>query len=1132
MGNQPSRKWEFFVPDTVRFKGRFLNYLLYLPSSVLTFVNLLQDFQLPVKRNKSGGGFHSPLSPLSQSSPLFPDGIMSPMWIRKQQDTKPGVLVMFSELPALNDNNEQKVIGPLAAVSVLEREKDATLVSEIVEHRKNAQEAGTKFAMVLMLRVHDAENPTIEDRISSIRRASGLDQRNSFFVLPPLGPPELQEFISNLQRSLYEPAINFYREKGKLMKKKRSRIPIPQPPKSPVINANPEKLSELPLSNLGWLVRYDFKMGAFAEFRQDPDSALKYYGSCYMNLVDMFSPSVAATTGCPAIIPNTKRWTEARILAEAIHLKICKLYFYMDSPNTSLIQMQRHLDSFSNILTAAGITSETFEYWAWLSKQYRAFAELVELATKHGMRIPSPEQQASNMYVNGAGLPDLRTGYSSGHPATVGGGVYPGLVIQHAGFYYYSSATCSMERRRCLLKASESTDLSTQDSINTEKKFDHTAIIIELLTKSYEQFKKYKNARMTLFLASEIAKSYYEGGKFEMALKFFERIAKTYRKENWSTILASILHSSLVCSRELKLWKNAIGYLIELLSDEVTLNIEMREGYQRELVEILSRQTDDNQQIPMIIDLDQMNTFVHFGIQFERGNAFVGAPVKFQLTATTSCPLPLEISSLRLVFNDSSFDHHFHHVSDEASELKGSVWIDAKDAQQKETDDGLAWSKEVDLRLSNECVKVIEGSITPREIAELKVAVISCHISTPGWQLTLNYPLTGHDETFKKAKWLQVDQTNDDVKRFVTLDEAEDRTTLRVTHRKPKMEMNIECEQVALLDEAFPVNVTIISQEEHRAQTTLTAEIKSGAGQRVSDTFTHDLGQVNPGGEKRLTFFIRGSQPPRERLLTLTLRYYLDSPDIINDQLNVYEKRETLQIEFQQPFQTEFKVYPENFLAPNDPDSLSRTEHNLLVTQIKSIALADLEVQNIELKIAVSLFKPGSVFSCSHLMSFETEDITTLKESVEIGHIEIAWKRRQPHPTLKENIFNTVLTVPRVGMTQSPLNITLDAPTEIYLATPFTFVYNIENTSSEMQELVAILDASNNLIFSGYKQHLVRLLPLSITKLRFNGYALAPGKLTVPKLRLVEPGSEHEGVSLNNEELAIFVKPAPAMVEV
>ena len=41
---------------------------------------------------------HSPLSPLTPDSPLYPDGIMTTMWIRKHRDIIPAVLVSFYEL--------------------------------------------------------------------------------------------------------------------------------------------------------------------------------------------------------------------------------------------------------------------------------------------------------------------------------------------------------------------------------------------------------------------------------------------------------------------------------------------------------------------------------------------------------------------------------------------------------------------------------------------------------------------------------------------------------------------------------------------------------------------------------------------------------------------------------------------------------------------------------------------------------------------------------------------------------------------------------------------------------------------------------------------------------------------------
>lgn len=139
-------------------------------------------------------------------------------------------------------------------------------------------------------------------------------------------------------------------------------------------------------------------------------------------------------------------------------------------------------------------------------------------------------------------------------------------------------------------------------SLEKESAADHGNIVIELLTKAYENFKLKggSNAantgiqsgasignssgsgvvgvtsvttatagnRLTLFLASEIARCYFEiGGKWEMALKFFDRIGKTYRKENWYTVLSSVLDYTIACGTKLQEWHIVVESLVELLSD-------------------------------------------------------------------------------------------------------------------------------------------------------------------------------------------------------------------------------------------------------------------------------------------------------------------------------------------------------------------------------------------------------------------------------------------------------------------------------------------------------------------------------------------------------------------------------------
>ena len=78
--------------------------------------------------------------------------------------------------------------------------------------------------------------------------------------------------LFSLQKSLYDHALAYYRELSKRIKKKRSRLPSTT--SDPNIRRE-EKSDNQPLIVQGWMVRYDYKMATFAEFRQEIDSAIK-----------------------------------------------------------------------------------------------------------------------------------------------------------------------------------------------------------------------------------------------------------------------------------------------------------------------------------------------------------------------------------------------------------------------------------------------------------------------------------------------------------------------------------------------------------------------------------------------------------------------------------------------------------------------------------------------------------------------------------------------------------------------------------------------------------------------------------------------------------------------------------------
>lgn len=96
---------------------------------------------------------------------------------------------------------------------------------------------------------------------------------------------------------------------------------------------------------------------------------------------------------------------------------------------------------------------------------------------------------------------------------------------------------------------------------------------MQLYTKAYELFKKHSpqanghgQGRLTLRIAGRIATTYYAAGKFDMAVRFFERIAKTYRRERWGTLLRPLLATWYKCAQQLGDVELSVRLLVEMLA--------------------------------------------------------------------------------------------------------------------------------------------------------------------------------------------------------------------------------------------------------------------------------------------------------------------------------------------------------------------------------------------------------------------------------------------------------------------------------------------------------------------------------------------------------------------------------------
>lgn len=132
---------------------------------------------------------------------------------------------------------------------------------------------------------------------------------------------------------------------------------------------------------------------------------------------------------------STSNIFEIKSVASLLNYKICRLCFYLNNPKDAISYFKNHIEIFQNKFVSNQIE---FEHYGWLSKQFRMFAELFDMAVNFFNLIPT-----------------------SNH---------------HPGIYYFESATYLVKRRNSsklfnhLKKElnADSFDSNVNDAVNVE----------------------------------------------------------------------------------------------------------------------------------------------------------------------------------------------------------------------------------------------------------------------------------------------------------------------------------------------------------------------------------------------------------------------------------------------------------------------------------------------------------------------------------------------------------------------------------------------------------------------------------------------------------------------------------------
>ncbi|KAH9915858.1 Gryzun, putative trafficking through golgi-domain-containing protein [Fomitopsis serialis] len=821
---------------------------------------------------------HSPLSPLTPSSPLYPDGLIAPIWIRKHTRLVPSVFVVFMRLfeHAPTSRAPLETAEEDRERDAEERRRDTELCAEIAGRKKVVSERGVKLTVVLLASRRLLDDPSLDGRLTYIRRQSGLDPRAALFVLSPVSHSEIGDFVHSLQEALYEPAIEYYTNHSKRVRRKRNRhsqaassYPVTQP-----IGSVPSR----PLRPEGWTVRYEYKMACFAEFRGEDEVALNY-------------PT-----------PRTKRWAEAKVLADCINLKICKLYLYNNEHSLALAHHNSHMRKFSDFSRGWGIGEETFEFWSWLARQHRAFAELLEHGTRSTLKIPThfsttPSSHAAAV----AAVQALESGQRGvlEVEAMRALGLNPSQALQHPGFYYYMSAGCTERRRERFLGVARSeaegeATTAPPPGFNNEQKVDHLALILELYTRAYDLFKAYTpkdahgHGRLTLWIAYRIAQTYYESGKFDLAVRFFERIAKTYRREQWDSLLRPLLTTWYSCTQQMGDMELSVRLLFEMLGHGLKTQDDDEDSTQEDLLAVLKSSVPSSTEEPLVIDHSESEPILDSCAVFWRSDVLVGEPVAFQLSVTSRTALSLRsLTFTSLVIHMSGEMPTLfvrNSAVDPSAELLPVQRVDLGHITPQDGDDR---DVEGPLRFGVGGTIVFCGTVSCEVPATVKIERLVLTLKEGKWNIQIPlYPANTKHGGAPYPQWL----SSFDPPTYIPV-RRDQYSSVVVRHRPHKVQVSVTYNAPAYIGEEFPITIDVSNQDDKEMEMVVDALLQPTEFDELGENYIRigdekstslikgvPLGTIAPGVSTSVTLYLSSAGAVYDRVIDISVQSHREVP--------------------------------------------------------------------------------------------------------------------------------------------------------------------------------------------------------------------------------------------------------------
>lgn len=422
-------------------------------------------------------------------------GILRREWLAKHRNERPAVVMAVIENEALADDSATR----RALESSLERLYGL------------AHNAGAVCCVVVIAHGPGLPDVLPEDKAAVIRHVLRVENR----AIVTLNTAQGRDW-SKAARVAQELSIRVYEGECERMTSLASESACPPPLR----------------------VRYAFKAGAYAEFRQDWTTAVRRYRTAYDAM-----PNVTEDMTPQDIIETLE-------VIEVLHVKLCVLLLHSGSPTEAVRQIEAHMQRWSTSPLTALPREALPTFHKWRAHQYDMFGDLLRERSASPAPLGTPRTHLPAFYFHAAGRCSIerRRAFdavvdcceeSTASQVAVEVGSYVGQM-KIAGT---QDEPLSAEQYLAFLRSKD-----TRDDISRET--------IELLTKAHEHYKTnsagHIGARSFALLICELANEYLHAGDYESAQKLFNTVAVVYRRERWNELLCSVLMNLKACATALR----------------------------------------------------------------------------------------------------------------------------------------------------------------------------------------------------------------------------------------------------------------------------------------------------------------------------------------------------------------------------------------------------------------------------------------------------------------------------------------------------------------------------------------------------------------------------------------------------